>query len=199
VYATLKEPKQRSGARDNHIGSVNNSMMEAEGGQQQKQIKSVILTQMATAVGAALIAPGLNAMHRHLGGTVSLPYLSFIASAESQLVASDFALAENLAYGSMAAIVTVTLALLCRLQGTSLKQLMRLNLSNPGQVVGRAGLTAAAALAAEAVIWTCLGGLPAVNGGTEYLYLHSGDVLAIASLSAGTLILGPVFEEIVFR
>jgi membrane protease YdiL (CAAX protease family) len=66
-------------------------------------------------------------------------------------------------------------------------------------VVGRAGLTAAAALAVDAVLWTYLDVLSGLKTTPLYIYMHSGDVLAIALHSAPALILAPVFEELVFR
>jgi hypothetical protein len=172
-------------------------------GKEQEQVQSASTarrTQMATVVGSPFIAPGLQLMHSYLANTVVRPYLLSIADATGKLGPSDLAVAQTLEYGIMAAVTTAFVILLCRLQGTSLPQLITVDVSNPGQVVGRGLQAAAAALAANVIVWTYLDRLPALKTTLGYLNMHSaGDVLAIALQSARALILAPVFEELLYR
>jgi hypothetical protein len=165
--------------------------------QQINSASVTYLTQAAIVLCSSFIAPGWKAVGRYLSGAVFWPYLSFILRAKGQLNLSDCTFAGILVYGIKALVTTVMVALLCRLQGTSLPQLMRLDFSNPGQVLGRAGLTAAAALAADALLWACMS--QEVKDNPVYAYTHFGDARAITMDSALALILAPVFEELLFR
>jgi hypothetical protein len=160
-----RAPKQGSGAHsqghrkdDTHISSAFSKGQEKKR-QQQEQTKPVTfacLTQAVVVVFSSLIPRGSMALGRYLADTVFSPTLFLTVRATGKLNLSAWTLAETFNYGIKAPVATAIVALLCHLQGTSLKQLMRLDFSNPGQVLGRAGLTAAATLAAKAIAWKFL-------------------------------------------